>query len=60
MSNNKIDKGKIFKKLHKLQKQLYRSKINEGHSEDKTLIRNVRIKKLLEMIKGKGKIKDSY
>jgi hypothetical protein len=41
MSNNKIDKGKIFKKIHKLQKQLYRSKINEGNSEDKTLIRNL-------------------
>ena len=60
MSENKLDKGKFFKKLHKLQKQLYRSKINDGHSEDKTLIRNVRVKKLLEILKGTNKVKDSY
>jgi hypothetical protein len=55
MSEKKLDKGKLFKKLHKLQKQLFRSQENEGHSEDKVKIRKVRQYKLLEKIKGTNK-----
>jgi hypothetical protein len=58
MSEKRFDKGKLFKKLHKLQKQLFRSEQNEGHSEDKEKIRVVREYKLLEKIKGKNKRKD--
>lgn len=55
MSEKKLDKGKLFKKLHKLQKQLFRTEQNEGHSEDKAQLRKVRQYKLLEKIKGKNK-----
>lgn len=55
MSEKKLDKGKLFKKLHKLQKQLFRTEQNEGHSEDKAQLRKVRQYKLLEKIKGKNR-----
>jgi hypothetical protein len=55
MSEKKLDKGKLFQKLHKLQKQLFRTEQNEGHSEDKVKLREVREYKLLEKIKGKNK-----
>ena len=55
MSEKKLDKGKLFQKLHKLQKQLFRTEQNKGHSEDKAQLRKVRQHKLLEKIKGKNK-----
>ena len=55
MSKKLLDKDKLRKKLHKLQKQLFRSKNNPGHSEEKEKIRLVRINKLKEKIKGKNK-----
>jgi hypothetical protein len=55
MSKKLLDKNKLRKKLHKLQKQLTRSKNNPGHSEEKDTIRMVRINKLKEKIKGNNK-----
>jgi TRAP-type C4-dicarboxylate transport system substrate-binding protein len=55
MSEKKADKGKFFKKLHQLQKRLFRSLMNEGHSEEKIKIREAQEKKLIEKIKGKNK-----
>jgi hypothetical protein len=57
MSEKKNDKGKLFHKLHQLQKRLFRSKTNEGHhnNEQDKLI-EVKEKHLIEKIKGKGKI----
>jgi hypothetical protein len=54
MSEKKLDKGKLFKKLHQLQKRLTRA-FAFSHSEDKTKVREAREKKLLEQIKGKNK-----
>ena len=56
MSEKKLDKGKLFHKLHQLQKKLFRSKTNEGHHtviEDKII--ESREKHLIEKIKGKNK-----
>lgn len=56
MSEKKLDKGKFFKKLHQLQKRLFRSKINDGHhsfSQDKMI--EVREKSLIERIRGKNR-----
>lgn len=55
MSKKLVDKGKLRKKLHKLQKQLTRSKNNPGHSDEKDTIRMVRIQKLKEKIRGNNK-----
>jgi hypothetical protein len=55
MSQKKSDKGKLFKKLHQLQKRMTRMNINEGHSHDKFRIRKSRIKDLLDAIKGSGR-----
>lgn len=42
-----IDKGKLFHKLHQLQKRLYRSKTNPGHTSDlKYNLRSKRIKEI--------------
>ena len=56
MSNKLLDKGKLFHKLHQLQKRLFRSKTNEGHHsvlEDKII--EARERNLIEKIKGKNK-----
>lgn len=56
MSEKKLDKGKFFKKLHQLQKRLFRSKTNDGHHnffQDKMI--GIREKNLIEKIKGKNK-----
>jgi hypothetical protein len=58
MSEKRLDRGKLFQKLHKLQKQLFRTETNDGHSEDKAKLRVVREYKLLEKIKGKNKRQD--
>ena len=55
MSQKKSDKGKLFKKLHQLQKRMTRMHVNDGHSEDKHKIRQSRISSLLEAIKGSGR-----
>jgi len=55
MSNKKLDKGKLFHKLHQLQKRLTRMNVNEGHSQEKYAIRKSRIRTLLEATKGRGK-----
>jgi len=44
-------KYKLFAKIHQLQKRLYRTKQNPGHSEDKVWFREMRIKKLLNRVK---------
>lgn len=56
MSEKKADRGKLFQKLHKLQKRLFRSKQNPGHhtaQEDKIL--EAREFKLIKKIKSYGK-----
>lgn len=56
MSEKKLDKGKLFHKLHQLQKRLFRSKTNDGHHsviEDKII--EAKEKHLIEKIKGKNK-----
>ena len=56
MSEKKLDKGKLFHKLHQLQKRLFRSKTNEGHHtklQDKII--ESKEKHLIEKIKGKNK-----
>jgi len=55
MSQKKSDKGKLFKKLHQLQKRMTRMNENDGHSEGKYKIRQSRISNLLEAIKGSGR-----
>ena len=55
MSNKKLDKGKLFHKLHQLQKRLTRMNVNEGHSQEKYAIRNSRIRTLLEATRGRGR-----
>jgi hypothetical protein len=49
----KIDKSKLYHKLHQLQKRLSRSTENEGHSEEKLPKRKGQLKRLLEKIRGK-------
>ena len=46
-------KYKLFTKIHQLQKRLYRTECNPGHSEDKVWFREMRIKKLINRIKEK-------
>ena len=53
MSNKYAYKSKLFTKIHQLQKRLYRTETNPGHSEDKVWFREMRIKKLLNKIKEK-------
>tara|TARA_R100000664_G_C2685616_1_gene91787 strand:+ start:163 stop:363 length:201 start_codon:yes stop_codon:yes gene_type:complete len=53
MSKKYEYKSKLFRKIHQLQKRLYRTKQNPGHSEDKVWFREMRIKKLLNKIKEK-------
>jgi hypothetical protein len=57
MSNKVLDKGKLFHKIHQLQKRLTRSEQNEGHSDNKIIFRKSLIKKLQEKIYGKNKPK---
>jgi lipopolysaccharide biosynthesis regulator YciM len=51
MSENKIDTGKVAKKLHKLQKKLNR--VNENESWLKRKIKEIREHKLVQMLKTK-------
>jgi len=44
-----IDKGKLFNKLHQLQKRIFRSKKNPGHTSD--LKYNLRLKRIEELKK---------
>jgi len=53
MSNKYAYKSKLFTKIHQLQKRLYRTEQNPGHSEDKVWFREMRIKKLLNKIREK-------
>ena len=46
-------KSKLFTKVHQLQKRLFRTEQNPGHSQDKVWFREMRIKKLLNKIKEK-------
>ena len=46
-------KSTLFRKVHQLQKRLYRTEQNPGHSEDKVWFREMRIKKLINKIKEK-------
>jgi hypothetical protein len=55
MSENKIDKGKLFNKLHQLQKRLARFFKNK-QKKNAELIEH-RKKHLLEKIKGTPKLK---
>ena len=57
MSTNKIDKGKVAKKLHNLQKKINRMEDNEGHSTEKVGKRKGFLRKLIDMLYGKGKPK---
>jgi len=45
----KIDKGKLFHKIHQLQKRIYRSKINPGHSSPLKV--SLRLKRISEIKK---------
>ena len=51
MSNKYAYKSKLFTKIHQLQKRLYRTKQNPGHSQEKVWFREMRIKKLLNKIR---------
>jgi hypothetical protein len=53
MSKKYEYKSKLFRKVHQLQKRLYRTEQNPGHSEDKVWFREMRIKKLINKIKEK-------
>jgi hypothetical protein len=57
MSKNKIDKGKVAKKLHGLQKRMTRMEENAGHASDKVGKRKGMLKRLMDMLYGKGKPK---
>ncbi len=57
MSNKKSDKGKLYHKLHQLQKRVTRMKDNDGHSAEKFTLRMSRIKTLIEGIRGRGRMK---
>jgi hypothetical protein len=56
MSEKKIDKGKVAKKLHKLQKKLNRVEENESWISRK--IKQVREHKLVQKLRGKNKINE--
>lgn len=51
MSEKKVDLGKWFKKLHQLQKRLFRMEKNEGHSSDKIGKRKGMLKRLKDRVK---------
>ena len=53
MSKKYEYKYKLFTKIHQLQKRLYRTACNPGHSEDKVWFREMIIKKLINKIKEK-------
>jgi len=53
MSKKYEYKSKLFRKVHQLQKRLYRTRCNPGHSEDKVWFREMRIRKLINKIKEK-------
>ena len=53
MSKKYEYKYKLFAKIHQLQKRLYRTEQNPGHSQDKVWFREMRIKKLLNKIREK-------
>jgi hypothetical protein len=55
MSEKKIDKGKVAKKLHQLQKKLNRVEENDSWLSRK--IKQIREFKLIEKLRGKTKIK---
>ena len=55
MSEKKIDKGKVAKKLHQLQKKLNRVEENESWLSRK--IKQIREFKLIQKLRGKTKIK---
>ncbi len=55
MSHKKSDKGKLFHKLHQLQKRMTRMTVNDGHSEEKFKLRQSRINDLIQAIKGSGR-----
>jgi hypothetical protein len=57
MSTNKIDKGKVAKKLHNLQKKMTRMEENEGHSTEKVGKRKGMLRRLMDALHGKGKPK---
>ncbi len=54
MSEKKVDLGKWFKKLHQLQKRLFRMEQNEGHSSEKVGKRKGMLKRLKDKVKYKG------
>ena len=56
MSEKKIDKGRVAKKLHQLQKKLNRVEENESWISKK--IKQVREHKLIQKLRGKNKIKN--
>lgn len=58
MSANKIDKGKVAKKLHSLQKKMTRMEENEGHASEKVGKRKGMLRRLMDMLYGKGKPKN--
>ena len=53
MSKKYEYKSKLIKKIHQLQKRLYRTECNPGHSQDKVWFREMRIRKLINKIKEK-------
>lgn len=55
MSHKKLDKGKLFTKLHQLQKRVTRW-LSTGN-DDKVKVAEVKEKKLIEKIKGKNRNK---
>jgi hypothetical protein len=57
MSKKKEDIGKLYHKLHQLQKRMTRMEENAGHSDEKQQIRQTRINELLTAIKGSGRKK---
>jgi hypothetical protein len=58
MSANKIDKGKVAKKLHSLQKRMTRMEENVGHASEKAGKRRGMLRRLMDMLYGKGKPKN--
>jgi hypothetical protein len=55
MSNKKSDKGKLYHKLHQLQKRMTRMTVKDGHSEGKLKVRQSRINELIQAIRGSGR-----
>ena len=53
MSEKKLDKGKQYQKLHKLQKKLNR--INENESWLSKKLKQIRELKIIQKIRGKNK-----